>query len=203
MKPDRKDARELEIEAAAYALLAEKGYRGMSMLAVARKARASNETMYRWYTDKVGLVRSMIARNAQEAKALLEAGIEADQDPLKTLAELGPVLLTLLTSEKAIALNRAAAADPSGELGQALAQEGRGVVGPLIMAVLARAHASERLSRPPQVALPLYMGLLVGDLQIRRAIGALPEPSKGEISARAAAAFADFCSICETGGPDG
>lgn len=196
MKQDKKETRSLEIEAAAYDLLAEKGYRGMSMLGVARKAKASNETMYRWYSDKIGLLSAMITRNASEAKALLEEAIASNKAPLDTLEALGPVLLGLLNSERAIALNRAAAADPTGELGEVLASMGRGVVGPLIFKCLVDAHAQKAIDRPPDVALALYMSLLVGDSQIRRAIGALPEPAQGEIDKRAKSAFEDFCRLC-------
>ena len=197
MKSERKDQRSLQIEAAAYALLEEKGYRGMSMLAVARRARASNETLYRWYGDKVGLVSAMIARNASEAKELLESAIKSDDDPWVTLTSLGPVLLRLLTGEPAITLNRAAAADPTGELGDALSKTGRGVVAPLIMDVMKQLHARNRLSRPPEVALGLYLSLLVGDLQIRRVIGALPEPGSAEISNRAKQAVEDFRKLTD------
>ena len=70
MRQDQQDIRKNEIEAAAYTLLAEKGFGGMSMLTLAKTARASNETLYRWYGDKLGLVSRMIARNAAEAREL-------------------------------------------------------------------------------------------------------------------------------------
>ena len=52
MRDDKKQQRRRQIEAAAYDLLVQYGYDGTSMLAVAKAAKASNETMYRWYGDK-------------------------------------------------------------------------------------------------------------------------------------------------------
>ncbi|MCP4433742.1 MAG: TetR/AcrR family transcriptional regulator, partial [Gammaproteobacteria bacterium] len=50
-----RSARQYRIEEATYELLAESGYHACSMLSIAKRAKASNETLYRWYGDKVGL----------------------------------------------------------------------------------------------------------------------------------------------------
>ena len=115
MTTQRQQDRRAAIEAAAYDVLQDKGYSGASMLAIARAAKSSNQTLYKWYGDKKGLFSALIAANAEEVRALLAE--EKDNDPQKTLERLGPSLYRLLTSDRAIALNRAAAADPSGELG--------------------------------------------------------------------------------------
>jgi len=94
------------------------------MLSVAKRAKASNETLYRWYGDKLGLFMSLIERNLSDVRAVLEPDSQCADDPLETLQILGPKLLELLLSPRAIALNRAAAADASGALGQALARGG-------------------------------------------------------------------------------
>ena len=67
MKPDRKEKRAREIEAAAYALLEAKGFEGLSMQSVAKMAKASNETLYRWYGDKIGLFEARSSRNCMAA----------------------------------------------------------------------------------------------------------------------------------------
>lgn len=183
---DRRD----RIEAAAYALLAQKGYGSTSMLDIAKAAKASNETLYRWYGNKRGLFLSLVQRNAAALKAQLEDALETDAPPLKTLEQIGPVLLAMLVSERAIALNRAAAADPTGELGAAVTQNGRATIAPLIKAVFDRAKrdgAFPALDADDAVA--LFLTLLIGDTQIRRAIGGLPELTKAEVDARAARAL--------------
>ena len=178
MREEARARRQRAIELAAYAVLEKKGYGGTSMLAIARKARASNETLYNWYGDKQGLFRALVARNAAEVRSLLASGIAERHDPLKTLGLFGPKLLELLTGPRAVALNRAAAADPTGELGAAISLAGRETIAPLIGQVLQDARARGLIAfQSTAEAVDLYLGLLVGDLQIRRVIGREPQPA--------------------------
>ncbi len=106
--------------------------------------------------------------------------------PDETLQALGPALLALLTGDRAIALNRAAAADASGSLGAALTEAGRDTIAPLIARVFERARADGLIAEPDiQIAVTLYLDLLIGDLQIRRSIGAVPALSTAQRTARA------------------
>lgn len=179
-----RDARAEKIEEAAYAVLREKGFKGASMLAVARAARASNETLYNWYGDKVGLFSALVARNADRVRAEL-AGC-GDCAGLAGLVLLGRTLLAMLTGERAVALNRAAAADTTGELGAALARQGRETVLPGITDRLAALQAAGALGPGPAEELAeTWLALLVGDLQIRRVIGVLDPPTDEVITARA------------------
>jgi len=197
MREDSKALRQQEILAAAAALLRERGYSGMTMLAVASEARASNETLYRWFGDKKGLALALVARNADTARGLIEAGLSADRPPVEILRDLGPVLLELFLDEQAIALNRAAACDPTGDLGQAISEAGRDVIAPLIGQVLRRARkAGELRFDDPGAAVGLYLSLLVGDLQIRRVIGREPEPAAATIAQRAHVAHDHFLRLC-------
>ncbi len=197
MRDEKRSARQTEIECAAYAVLEEKGFEGASMLTIARAAKASNETLYNWYGDKVGLFRTLVERNAEAVKGLLESHLADDAPPLETLAALGPELLALLTGPRAVALNRAAAADRTGVLGAALAEIGRGTVAPLIGAVLERARTAGVLAFDETgAAVELYLGLLVGDLQIRRVIGTEPAPSAAVITARSTRAQEHLHKLC-------
>jgi AcrR family transcriptional regulator len=180
----QKERRRL-IEEAAYALIDEKGYDNISMLAIAKRAKASNETLYRWYGDKKGLFQAMVIRNADDVYASLTKDLEAHRDPMQILEDISLKLVRLLTSDRAIALNRAAAADASGELGKALSEVGRERVLPLITKVLGQIKdqgtfgdlSLEEVTR-------LYMNLLIGDLQIRRVIGVVPALNDDELKIR-------------------
>ncbi len=178
MRAESRAKRQEEIETAAYELLERNGYAGTSMQGIARLAKASNETLYNWYGDKQGLFKALVTRNAAEVKGLLKRELSSERDALIILGLLGPRLLALLLGERAIALNRAAAADASGVLGAALAEAGRDSVLPLLVRVLERARDAGQLSfeRSDQAAV-LYLNLLVGDLQIRRVIGTARPPT--------------------------
>lgn len=201
MRNDARRKRQDEIEAAAYRLIDEKGFDGMSMLAVARAARASNETLYNWYGDKLGLFRAMVETNADLIKADLETVSAQAGDPLATLAALQRRLIAILTGPRAVALNRAAAADPTGALGRAIAGRGREQVAPLISAVVARAIVDGSLAAPSAAeATEWFLALTIGDLQVRRVIGALPALDDAAVERRAASAWAAFLKLCAPAG---
>ncbi len=161
MRDEAKERRRDEIEIAAYQILEQKGFAGLSILSVAKAAKTSNETIYRWYGDKTGLFRALIARNADVIADLIAE--EAD------LSALGTTLIATLTGPRAIALNRAAAADPSGELGRAIAQGGRERIMPQITSIIAN---TELIGDALEIA-EVWISLLVGDLQVRRTNGSL------------------------------
>ena len=192
--------REARIFAAAYALIAERGYGATSMLAVAKAARVSNETLYRRYGDKRGLFARMVEENARAIKAMLEEPATREGDALSGLRGVAPLLLGMLLGERAISLNRAAAADETGELGRALADGGRGAVAPLVGALAGRAMEAGSIRAPsPAQAAEWYIALLIGDMQVRRVTRVAAEPSPAEIEARAQAGFSAFLRLCAPG----
>ena len=190
-------AREARIEAAAYAVLAERGYAGASMLTIARRARASNETLYRWYGDKTGLFAAMARRNAVDSATRLRAALDQDASPTRALRSIAPVPLAMVQGERALALDRAAASDPTGALGRIIAEGGRARIVPLLADLIARAEAACELPPgAPTERAELLVTLLIGDRQIRRVIGSLPEPSAADVAAQAEAALHRFELLC-------
>lgn len=183
MKEDRRADRRRQIEAAAYAVLLERGYAGASVLEVAKKAKASNETLYRWYGDKLGLFAQMVKRNAAAGFETLTTSIDETQTLEQKLSTFGVALLRGILSDGAIALNRAAAADGSGDLGKTIAQHGRDAVMPLLADLMASEPLGAQFDDTSDAA-ETFIALLVGDLQARRVIGALPEPDLDFIRAR-------------------
>ena len=188
MRDEARTKRAEEIEAAAYRLLEERGYDGLSMQAVAKAAKASNETLYRWYGDKLGLFSALIAGNTATVGAVLAAA--EGHDAVAVLEAVGPKLLSMLRGPRAVALNRAAAADGTGTLGRALGEAGRGTVGPWIAGVMAQAVEEGALSGAPGDMAETWFALLIGDLQIRRVTGAMAALSDKEIAHRAEVALA-------------
>lgn len=188
MRPERQEARRKQIEAVAYELLAEKGYAGTSMLAIAKRARASNETLYKWYGNKQTLFRSLVEANAMDVIDILQRAIDERAGTQQTIARLGPALLGLVTGEKAMILNRAAAADAdgAGTLGETLSQAGRNAVLPLLAQVFEGARERGELAfQDTGDVVEVYLSLLIGDLQIRRVTGAAPPLSEQECRRRA------------------
>lgn len=176
-----------KIEDAAYKVLEKKGFKGASMLAVAREAKASNETLYGWYGDKIGLFSAMIKSNAQLVEDDLIKAKGNGKVGLSALAHVGRSLLAMVTSDRAIALNRAAAGDVTGELGRALGHEGRNRVLPILTELLREAYGEKQ---DVTEHLECYLALLLGDLQIRRAIGMAEALNPTEVETRSERAIA-------------
>ncbi|MCA8903034.1 MAG: TetR/AcrR family transcriptional regulator, partial [Hyphomonas sp.] len=161
MRQEARKTRRKEIQQAALALLVQHGYAATTMASVAKAAGASLETLYKWYGDKPGLFRAMVQANIEELRDKLAMSAAKFREPLAAVQEFGPQLIAVLTSEEVVALNRAAAADPSGDLGRIIAEAGRGSVAPQLTNLFAQAIEGED---PAQVT-EVYLGLLLGDLQ--------------------------------------
>ncbi len=201
MQAKTREQRQQEIMEAAFQVLAEKGYRSTSMLSIAKKANASNQTLYRWYGSKEELFSSLVKANASEATELLEKTVQTHKPVEETLTKLGVVLLQLITSKRAILLNRAAAADASetGKLGKTIAEFGRSSVRPLLIHYLQRASEAGELelgvAADVDDAAETYFNLLIGHIQIRRVIGVVEVLKRREAQARSERACRQFLRL--------
>jgi AcrR family transcriptional regulator len=191
-KAGSREPRRREIEAAAFALLAEKGYRAASMLEIAKRAGASNQTLYAWYGNKQTLFRRLIEENGHAVTQML-AGAAASGDPLETLRALGPALLAFTTGGKAIIMNRAAIMDAAetGILAEAIDGAARSPILAMIEAVMARLVETGAFASnlDPSEAAESYISLLLGETQMRQAMGRLGPLDDAAVEARAALAF--------------
>ncbi|AUJ63645.1 hypothetical protein B9057_04685 [Aestuarium zhoushanense] len=183
MDEPKQNDRRIQIETAAYGLLSLKGYKATSMLEVAKRAKASNETLYKWYGNKQGLFLSMVERSVAASRELLVSSLEGDQDLAAILDTFGPQLLQMLTSQRTIVLNRAAAGDvhDTGMLGRTITEGGRDAILPILAQVF---DLSEPKGMTGYEAAELYLDILISDLQIRRVIGVLPMLSETDVKAR-------------------
>ena len=192
----KREKRREEIEALAFDLLEEEGFEGTSMKAIAARARASMETLYNWYGDKLGLFAALVERNTGRVlKQLSQAGpdVAAPEDRLRMTAE---TLLAMLSSPQAIALNRAAILDTTGRLGLLLTSSGREVVGPHLAGLLIDWRETGAVDfDDPRSATATFVNLLVGDHQIRRATHAEKELTSKDVSERTERALRQFASL--------
>ena len=203
MKQQNRERRRHEILDAALAVLTEKGYRDASMLAVARRASASKETMYAWFGDKAGLFDALIRRNADGVQAVLDRHMR-DGGPIDdALAEFGAALLQLLLGDAAVAINRAAISEAVSDptLARTLAAGGREAVLPSFMRLLERQFGAGRSGETLERSAEDFLGLLIGDLQLRRLLGVAAEPTGAEIEARARRATRAFLCLYRQSSP--
>lgn len=198
MKADTREKRRDQILDIAVDILSEKGYRETSMLEVANRASASKETLYTWFGDKHGLFEAVIQRNALKVQETMSCHLKAETKLEQGLFDFGRALLTLLLGEGAVAINRAAISEAKSDprLAQTLAEAGREATLPFFIRFL-KHHQKQRslkINDVPQAA-ETYLGLLQGDLQIRRLLGLIPTLTKQQIEKRARLASSNFLKL--------
>ena len=201
MKAGARERRRDEILDVATALLAERGYRDTSMLEVARRASASKETLYAWFGDKHGLFEAVVRRNAEAVQSVLARHLEGEAGTEAVLLEFGRALLELLLGDSAVAVNRAAISEARSDprLAKILAAGGRDATLPSFRRFLAlRGRAGELQIGSAAEAAEDYLGLLLGDAQVRRLLGVLAAPDTAQIEARAARAAKSFLRLYGT-----
>jgi AcrR family transcriptional regulator len=190
-EPTRSD----EILDAALALMEEHGYRDTTMLQVATRARASKNTLYQHFPTKQALFAALVARAAAAMNADITAALDGNAPLEPTLRQFGIHLLTLLTGPQSLAINRAAIAEArvAPELAQALAANGRENTAPLVQRYFAAQIAAGRMRRVDGAdAIETFIGLLVGDLQVRLLWGIATPPDAPAIKRRAQRAAERF-----------
>jgi len=191
------EARRQEILDAGLRVLIEKGWKGASMLAIARQSNASKETLYNWFGDKAGFFEALIRQNA----AALDRSIAPDMEVLEGLRSFGQALLDLLFGDASVALNRVAIAEAGqdGKFGALLVAQGRAASMPVLTEFLRGHAAAGRLEIADFArAGEDLLGLLKGDAQITRLLGVAPAPDRAQIAARADRAAHSFLKLYGT-----
>jgi AcrR family transcriptional regulator len=188
-----------EILEVALAVLAERGYRGASMLEIARRAQASKETLYAWFGDKRGLFEELVRWQAQRVDAVIEPNLQRDSDdPSKVLRGFALELQRLLLGERSVVINRAAISEATSDptFARILATQGRGSVVPKLERYLEGQRERGRLEfEEAGAAIDTIIGLAIGDQQVRRLLGVLPIPEREHMEARAERTVRSFLRL--------
>jgi AcrR family transcriptional regulator len=188
-----------EILEVALSVLAERGYRGASMLEIARRAQASKETLYAWFGDKRGLFEELVRWQAERVDAVITPNLERDSDdPSEVLRGFALELQRLLLGDRAVVINRAAISEATSDptFARILATQGRGSVVPKLERYLEGQRERGRLEfEEAGAAIDTIIGLAIGDQQVRRLLGVLPMPEPEQMEARAERAVRSFLTL--------
>ena len=185
---DKQGARRAQIEAAAFEVLEEVGYKKASMLQIAKRAKASNETLYAWYGNKQALFSALIETNAKSVHDILEAAISGQSDLGTALDRAARLLLQFTATEKAIIVNRAAVTDAleTGILAKAIEQNARQVMYRLLGDLMAKLEASQvyEFDGGTEQAVSVFSNLLIGELQMQQSLGSVSPLTPDDIDTR-------------------
>lgn len=111
MSGRRRDAeRREEILRTAAAVFADKGFAGATMLEIARRSRASKETLYAWFGDKDALFETLFLSHMGRITSRGGAR-DTTQAPEAALRQLGRAILSVTLDPETVPLIRVALAE--------------------------------------------------------------------------------------------
>jgi AcrR family transcriptional regulator len=148
----------------------------MTMSAVSKEANCSKETIYNWFGDRDGLLLAAVQWQASKVREPLLDLTQLDFISLEiSLKDFAFDLLSVLSSETSVALNRAAifsAGTDNGELGAVVLENGRRAMGRRLKPVLEAGRDANLLNfKDSEEAFRDFFGLIVRDVQIRLLLG--------------------------------
>jgi AcrR family transcriptional regulator len=172
---------------------------GFSVAAVARRARCSKETIYRWFGDRDGLLTATVQWQAAKVRMpdLPREGLSRDRYAA-ALEAFAVDWLTVITDGVSIALNRLAishAGSGRSGLGRIVLDHGPYAMARRLKPIfeLGREAGFIDLS-PDDPPFRSFFGLVVGDVQIRVLLGDSP-PDPDDIAVMARRAVRQFLLV--------
>ena len=158
-----------------------KGQRPLSMIAVARAASCSKETLYRWFGDRDGLLTATVRWQAAKVRGvtLPKGGID-EAFLAAELKRFAADWLTVIASETSVALNRLAIAEAGSrtlDLGAIVLTNGPAAMARRLEPLLSAARKAGLIATDDGTdalgpeTFSTFFGLVVGDHQIRLLLG--------------------------------
>jgi AcrR family transcriptional regulator len=191
--PGQIDTRKHEaILDAAVEVLAERGVHA-PIEEVARRAGVSKQTVYNHYGSKTELVRTIMARRRSALTAVLEmAG--PDDPPLETLTVYAKSILEVILTPASVSMLRmgVTSATEMPEMAHAIYDAGSRAARVRLASYLAsRTSDLLRIDNPSQAA-EMFVGMVVGGVQMRLLMGLPSELDSSDLKARAEEAARRF-----------
>jgi len=165
-RPANPNLRDHLLESAVQVLL-EHGLNGLSMIRVARLAKASKETLYRNFGDKSGLLRAAVEKIADMFVSLLSKELDGKIGVDQRLHQIAINYLSVAYAPQSVALQRAAYGD--AELGPLFVKK---VTNKVVYFVSNEFRALKRAQ--PEFEAEMFLGAVQGKLYNRVMFGESP-----------------------------
>ena len=196
---DAVSPRQGEVLDAVLALLVE-GHEALTMTAVARRARCSKETLYKWFGDRDGLLTATVRWQASRVRAGSFDRARLDAASLRdSLERFAADWLSVISSRTSVALNRVAVAHAGSRrsnLGAIVLANGRFAIGERLKPLLEAGREVGLLAfDDTEAAFRTFFGLVGRDVQIRLLLGDRLEMSEARIAREAADATRQFFAL--------
>lgn len=142
------------------------GYERFSMIAVAKSAKASKETLYRYFVDKAGLLAAAMDYLGDLVEPILVAGLKVGQTREACLQQLASNYLQGCLLPESLTLQRIAYASGDKELGQMFAQQFTQAAHRVI------AREFTRLGTPkPELDAEIFLAMVQGQVHEKALLG--------------------------------
>ena len=189
---------------AALALLVESG-ESLTMTNVARRASCSKETLYKWFSDRDGLLTATVQWQASKVRAVAFDRAHLDISKLSAgLKQFAADWLTVISGQTSIALNRIAISHAGSEkarLGAIVLANGRFAMGERLKPLLEAARDAGLLAfDDTEEAFRTFFGLVGRDVQRRLLLGDRLAMTSASIDREAGEAARQFLALFGTGG---
>lgn len=157
-------------------LLVRGGERAVTTAGLARAARCSKESLYKWFGDREGLLAAMITHQASKVRAQVEPGAGLDLPRFRAhLVDFASDLLSVLSGDVSVALNRlaiGAAGREDSHLGRLMIERGRRRIDKRAIALLEAGRQRRLIAyHDRDAAYHTFYGLIVRDLHVRVLLG--------------------------------
>ncbi len=196
---DEVSPRQGEVLDAVLDLLVEGG-EALTMAAVARRAKCSKETLYKWFGDRDGLLTATVRWQASRVRAGSFDRQRLDAAALReSLERFAANWLSVISSRTSIALNRVAVAHAGSgrsNLGEIVLANGRFAIGERMKPLLEAGREVGLLEfDDTEAAFRTFFGLVGRDVQIRLLLGDRLDLTREGIADDAAHATRQFFAL--------
>jgi AcrR family transcriptional regulator len=154
----------------------DKGFKGASMIEIARRAGASKQTLYARYPSKAALFAALVERKASHLFAAI-GPLGEGRSLRETLVHCGLELLELIVSDEARGVHRVVIAEcmEFPELGEIFWERGPGRVRAMLAEYLrAQQKSGDIRCDDPEQAVEILLGLVVSGASLRAWLGIRP-----------------------------
>jgi len=184
LEPDSINPKAQQILTAARQVFVEQGYGSASMDVIARTAGVSKATLYAHFTGKDALFAAMVGTECRRLSAGLDAPSFDEGDVRATLRQVATRFIEMLMSGRALAIYRIVVAESPRfpELGRIFFETGPDRLLGRFADFLQRADERGTLSvAEPRRAAGQFIGMVRGEVYLRRLLGIEPAAAEGEI----------------------
>jgi AcrR family transcriptional regulator len=173
-KPD-KDKRRGEILDAAFLEFSTKGYARASMEAIARRARASKETLYAWFENKETLLDTLFASRLERMASRVVEAAEIDPSPVNVLPIIAEDTVRFMLAIAPLT-DAMGPGEPGGKasrmLGRTISEERKKFVDYILMC---RSQGYVAFDDDPVEIVSLFVAMALGEWNMRLGTGMLDE----------------------------